>query len=126
MRILTNNIRVPEDDDAGNVWADAIEFDLEKLNDTITAIDNLSIENINRATTNIDKANWDVDADGKGYKQIVSMPTGVTFSNSNLSIKIASGPDIYTPIHATIQPLSLTGFEIIVNDSTLDLEILYA
>jgi hypothetical protein len=125
MRTLSNNIRIPEDDDAGNVWADAIEHDLEELNTVITDLNNITVANINRVTTTLDKANWDVDPNGKGYKQTVSMPTGITLVNSQLAVRVGSGPRIYTPIQPTIIPLSLTAYEIIVNDSTLDLEILY-
>ncbi len=125
MRTLSNNIRVPEDDDAGNIWSDAIEYDLEALNDLITTVGDLTIDDISRNTTTLVKENWTTDPDGKGYKQTVSMPSGLTFLNSQVAVMIGSGENIYTPIHPTINPLGINSYEIIVNDSTLDLVILY-
>lgn len=125
MRTLSNGILVPEDDDAGNVWSDAIENDLEAVNDLISQVNNLTISDISRQTTDIDKANWAVDADGKGYKQIVSMPTGLTLEIVKPVFRVTSGPKIYRFIEPSIQPLSATSFEVVVNDNSLDLQILY-
>ena len=125
MRTLSNNIRVPEDDDAGNVWADAIEHDLEILNDLKGDVENITVADIKKEVTLLDKANWEVDPDGKGYKQTVSMPTGYTLTNSKPSFYIASGTRIYTPVYPTVKPLGLTSFDVFINDSTLDVGILY-
>lgn len=125
MRTLANGIKVPEDKDAGNVWSDGIEFDMEQLDALIARVGALKITDISRSTSNLDPANWLVDADGKGYKQSVSLPDGLGLDKVGLRFRIKSGPRIHTPINPTIIPLSLTSFEVIVNDSTLDLEILY-
>lgn len=125
MRTLANGILVPEDDDAGNVWSDAIEFDLEEVDSLITRVNDLTIADISRQTTDIDKANWAVDADGRGYKQIVSMPVGLTLEIVKPTFRVTSGPKLNRYINPSIQPLSATSFEIIVNNNTLDLQILY-
>lgn len=125
MQTLSNGVFKPEDGDTGNVWADALESNAEFLNNLKTEVDNLTITDINRLTTTIDSANWSVDPDGKGYIQTVSMPAGASLDLVNLRTRITSGPNVNVFIHPTIIPNSLTNFDIVVNDSTLNLEILY-
>ena len=125
MRTLTNGITVPEDDEAGNVWSDAIEYDLEQLDSLFTLIGNLSSADITRPTSSLNPASWNTRPDGRGYDQIVEVPTGITLDKTEVIARIKSGPNIHTRVAATIEPSSLTVFTIIVNDPTLDLEIIY-
>lgn len=125
MRTLANGIKVPEDDEAGNIWSDAIEYDLEQLDALITKTNNLSTSDITRPTTSLNPANWNTRVDGRGYDQIIEVPTGITLDKTEVVARIKSGPNIHTRVAATIEPSSLTVFTIIVNDPTLDLEIIY-
>ena len=125
MQILSNNIRKPEDGDAGNTWSDGLEYNCEALNDLITEVRGLTISDIDRVTTILDKANWAVDAGGKGYKQSVTMPATVSLDKIDMRFRVTGGAKLNRFINPTINPSSLTTFDIIVNDSTLDLEILY-
>jgi hypothetical protein len=126
MRTLTNGIRVPEDGDAGNVWSDALEYDMEQLDATIGNLQSIAITDIAKPTQTIDSANWTVDLGGKGYKQTVSMPAGLDLSKTIMKFRVTSGPKVNKTIYPTIEPLSLTSFDLIVNDNTLNLEILYS
>lgn len=125
MRTTVNGYKVPQDGDPGHVWSDAIEDNFDKVDSFETRVNNLNVSDITREVVNLDKALWVVDADGKGWKQIVSTPTGITLDKVQLRFRVTSGPSIHKFIHPTVQPLSLTAFEVIVNDSTLDLEILF-
>jgi hypothetical protein len=126
MRTTPEGYKVPQTNDAGNVWAKAIEDDIDKLDLLENKVNNLTSGDITRSTTFLDKANWDVETNGKGYIQTVSLPAGSTMDKVVFNVRITSGPRIHQVIHPTINPLSITAYEIVVNDSTLDLEVLYA
>lgn len=125
MQTLSNGVKKPEDGDAGNVWSDGLEENAEILNDLITEVNDLTIADITRPVTILDSANWVVDADNKGYKQNVLMPATVSLDKVDMRFRVTSGDKTNRFIHPTILPTSLTAFEIIVNDSTLNIEILY-
>lgn len=125
MQTLSNGVKKPEDGDAGNVWSDGLEVNADILNDLITTVDDLTIADITRPTTILDSANWVVAAEATGYKQIVSMPVTVSLDKVDMRFRVTSGPKQNRFIHPTILPTSLTTFEIIANDPTLNIEILY-
>lgn len=125
MQTLSNGVKKPEDGDSGNVWSDGLEENAEILNDLITTVDDLTIADITRPKTVLDSASWVVAAEATGYKQIVLMPLTVSLDKVDMRFRITSGPKTNRFIHPTILPTSLTTFEIIVNDSTLNIEILY-
>jgi hypothetical protein len=125
MQILSNNIRKPEDGDAGNTWSDGLEYNAEQLNALISTVNNLTIADITKPTQLIAKENWAVDAGGKGYKQSVTITGGLSLDQVDMRFRVTSGTKLNRFINPTIDPTSLTTFDLIVNDSTLDLEILY-
>lgn len=126
MQTLSNGVQKPEDGDAGNVWSDGLETNADILNQVIDDLQNIDITQVSRPVTLLDSANWLVDADGKGYKQIVSMPGTVSLASVDMRFRVTNGPKTNRFINPTILPTSLTTFEIVVNDSTLNIEILYA
>lgn len=125
MQQTLNGVFIPENDDTGNVFFPRLEDNARTLDALITKVDGLKSSDITKSLVDLDKANWTPDPDGKGYKQIVSMPSGLSFEKSAPRFMIASGPDIFTPVYLTVKPLSLNSFEIICNDSTLDLKVMY-
>lgn len=125
MQTLSNGVKKPEDGDAGNVWSDGLETNAEILNSLITTVDTLTITDITRPITSLDSADWVVDADGKGYKQFITMPGTTSLDKVDMRFRITSGPKLNRFINPTVLPTSLTTFEIVVNDSTLNIEILY-
>lgn len=125
MQTLSNGVKKPEDDDAGNVWSDGLEENCEFLNDLITTVDTLTVADITKPSQTLDKADWGIDPDGKGYIQPVTMPVSVSLDKVSMRFRVTSGAKLNRFINPTILPTSLTAFSIVVNDSTLDLEILY-
>ena len=125
MQITPKGYRKPEDGDTGNVWSDAIEFDIDKIDALETRFDDLNIADINRDTTILDSGDWIVDPSGKGYKQTVAAPVGITLDKVGMRYRVTSGPKQNIFVNPTIRPISLSAFDIIVNDSTLNIEILY-
>ena len=125
MQTLSNGVNKPEDGDAGNVWSDGLETNADLHNALQTQVDTLTVADVAKPTTTLDNANWAVDANGKGYKQIVSMPATVTLDKVSMRFRVTNGTKVNRFINPTINPTSLSAFEIIVNDSTLNIEILY-
>jgi hypothetical protein len=125
MQTLSNNVKKPEDGDAGNVWSDGLETNAEILNTLITTVDTLTISDITKPDKELFNANWVVAAEGTGYKQNVSMPVGASLDTVGMRFRVTNGPKINRFINPTILPTSLTTFDIIVNDSTIDIDILF-
>ena len=125
MQTLSNGVKKPEDDDSGNVWSDGLEANAEFLNDLITTVNNLSSVNITKPSKTLDKADWITDLDGKGYVQLVEMPVGSSLDIVNMRFRVTSGAKLNRFINPSIIPTSLTTFNLVVNDPTLDLEILF-
>lgn len=129
MQIIAFNVRIPEDGDAGNVWSNALEHNWENVfvphtHDGVNS-ELLTISSIVRPTTTLDSAAWEADADNRGYKQAVTAPAGTSLDKIAMRFRVKSGSLIHTFIHPRVKPLSLTAFEVYVNDPTLELEILY-
>lgn len=129
MRTINFNVRIPEDGDAGNVWSDALEHNWENIfvphSHNGDDSEKLTLEAITRELTILDASEWDPDANNRGYKQAVTAPAGVSLDKVAMRFRIASGPLIHTYINPRVVPLSLTAFEVYVNDPSLEVEILY-
>jgi len=128
MKTVEYNYKVPQIGDSGNVWTSGIEENFERLathkHDGVDS-ELLAIDNLTRPTQVLDPALWNVNGTGSGYVQNVTIPGGLTIDKVNIRFIIKSGPLANTIIHPTIEPLSVNVYRCIVNDSALELEVLY-
>lgn len=122
---LPYNISKPENGDKGAEFFPALEalidaFVAHTHDDTNSAA--ISISDLTRPKVTLAKNDW-VGIAG-GYTQAVTLPAGLSLENVAMRFRVTSGPEIHTPIYPQINPLSVTSFEIIVNEQ-LDLEVLF-
>ena len=125
MRYTTNGLEIPQDGEQGNVWSKGIERNIEKQDELMTKVNGLKSTDLQKPETVIDKANWDVDPDGKGYVQTISVPTGILLDSVSMKFLISSGSRLNQEVYPTVIPLSTTVYKVLVNNDTLDLKVLY-
>lgn len=124
----TYGIKFPEDGDKGQAVFDALNsnFTIQRdhnHNGTNSAA--IASSSLSKGTLNLDAVDWVSVAGGKGFKQTVSMPGVYTLVNCIMRFRVRTGANQHKIIHPSITPASITQFDVTVNDSTLDLEILF-
>lgn len=129
MRIINFGIRIPQNKDGGVVWAKALEHNWENVyvthNHNGVNSEKLSIDSLDRKSTLIRPVDWTNHSNGSGYIQNVSLPSGLSLDKVEPIFYINSGPERFKRVHPQVNPLSLTTYELIINDSSLELVALY-
>lgn len=86
----------------------------------------IASSNLSKGTSTLSSGGWvAASAPNSGWKQTVTMPGVYTLANCTLRFRVTSGANQHKIIHPTIIPASATVFDVIVNDNSLNLEILY-
>jgi hypothetical protein len=122
MITLSYGIKKPEQNDQGSVLFSALESNFQLQNDhshngtNSVKIDSSAFTVITQA---ISSASWVETPAGSGtYKQKVTMPVGLTFDLSAVTLKNASTGD---PLALTVNKFDNTSYEVFINDSSLSL-----
>lgn len=124
----TYGVKLPEDGDKGQPVFNAINSNFQILRDhTHNGVNSAKIasSDLAKSAVNIDKVNWVASSGGIGYEQTVTLPGVYTIANCTFRFRIRTGANQSKIIHPTVIPSSLTQFKVIVNDSDLDLEVLF-
>ncbi len=126
MITTTYGYKLPEVGDKGSIVFNAINGNTELLRDhTHDGTDAAMI-----LSTDIDKealtlVSGDWIASTTGFSQSVTCPGLVTLDKVGLRFRVTSGAHIGKFINPTIVYSSLTQFTVIVNDSSLNLQVLF-
>lgn len=126
MQTLSYGVKKPDSGDKGRIVFDAFEDNIDHyIAHTHDGSDSAQIDqlSISRQSSTLLAASW--AASGGGYKQTVTCPGSITLDAVGLRFRVRSGALQHHFIHPTVVPLSLTQFEVHVNDSSLELECLY-
>lgn len=121
----TYGIKLPENGDKGAPVFSALNSNAQIFIDhTHDGTDSAQVDqmDISRQAQNL-SASWTTVSNG--FKQTVTCPGAVTLDKVGLRFRIRTGGLQHTFINPTVIALSLTQFEVYVNDSTLSLECLY-
>jgi hypothetical protein len=124
----TYGVKIMEDGDKGQPVFDAMNDNFEHYRDHThdgTDSSQIASTDIDKESLNLSAASWVVTGLGNGYKQTVTCPGSVTLANSLPRFRIRTGANIHKIIYPTIIPASLTQFDVVVNDNSLDLEVLF-
>ena len=121
----TYGVKLPEDGDQGAPLFAAISENFEYLRDH----SHDGTDGVRIASTAISKGEVTISTPwttvSNGFKQTITCPGSATLANSTFKFYVTSGGDFYKEIHPTIVPISITQFDVIVNDSTLNLKVLF-
>lgn len=119
MLTLSYGFKKPETDDTGDVWFPAMAANMQQLNDH--SHNGTDSARLTATTQSLLAASWSADLGGGSYRQLVTMPAGLTFDAVTIEVRLSNG----TVIHPTITKVSSTTFYVYVNDNTLDLTVVY-
>lgn len=85
----------------------------------------ISTAALSRPTDLITAANWGTGTNGY-FKQTIACPAGVSFPQAVPVFYVEGGTSNGHLIHPSIKQLSETTYEVTVNDSSLNLRVVYA
>ena len=126
---LTYGRKKPSDGDKGSSWFDDLENNIDiddaHSHDGVTSTA-IPAQNIGKGTSAIANASWVAVSGQQGtYSQTISLPSGVTMLNMIPKFQINNGADLGDLIHPTIRQISVTSYEIFINDNSLDVLATY-
>lgn len=120
MQVLSMGFKKPQDGDQGDVFFDAIAFDVQQLNDHTHNGTNSQL--LATQTQSIVSGSWAAAPIGGGvYRQLVTVPAGYSFDTASIWFKISTGVVIYP----SVERVSSVTYYIYVNDNTLNLTAYY-
>lgn len=113
MITLTYGYKKPINPDTGDIVFPALEGDIQQLNDHNH--DGANSAPLATQTVSALAANWVTGVAGVSYKQLITVPTGLSFDTCNTWVKRSTGEMAYP----TIERVSATTFYLYTNDNTL-------
>ncbi len=126
MITLTYGFKKPQDGDKGSIFFDALEDNITRLdahthNGTDSSL--LPTTSFNNTTQSITSGSWAAVSGKAGlYKQVVTMPTGITYDNRGIFFKDASTGDMYM---LTVEKESSNTYSVYINDNSKNLTAIY-
>jgi len=113
MIVLSNGYQLPEDGDLGDVWFDALESNIQRLNDhSHNGVDSekLSTSSIEALSVTIDSGDFTLV--GTEYETLVAMPSLVQVDTSNISFRDATTRE---PVYVRFEFFSVTQIKVFSN-----------
>jgi hypothetical protein len=120
---LSYGYKKPQTNDKGSDVFPALEDDITRLNGhthngTDSAI--LSTSATNSTSQSILAAAWSLVANGI-YKQVVTMPAGLSFDNTIKEFRLSNSENVYP----TTKKTGANTYEVYINDNTETLTVYY-
>ena len=116
MLTLSYGFKKPEPGDKGDVFFPALQDNAQKLNDhTHNGTDSAKLTTLamNSLTSTISSANW--VASGDVYRQLISMPAGLTFDNVVIGFRESVSTNTS---YLNVEKVSSNSYYVYCNDST--------
>lgn len=120
MITLSYGYKKPQNPDTGDVVFPAMELNIQKLNDhTHNGTDSAPLAS---QTQTISSGSWLAAPVGGGlYRQLVTIPSGLSIDTCSIWFRLSSGETIYP----TIERQSTTQYYIYINDSSKSVTAFY-
>lgn len=114
MQTLSYGYKKPQNTDTGDVIFEALEEDIQQLNDHTH--DGSNSAPLSSQSASLASANWAAAPVGGGlYRQLVSMPASLTYDVAQIWFKLSSGEVVYP----SVEKVSSTSYYVYTNDNTL-------
>lgn len=113
MIVLSNGYQLPEDGDLGDVWFDALEANIQRLNDhTHNGVDSekLSTSSIEAVSDTIDSGDFVAVSDH--YEFLFTLPALIQVDTSNITFRDATTRE---PIYLKFEMFSVTQITVHTN-----------
>lgn len=113
MQTLSFGYKMPENSDTGDVFWDALAFDINRLNNHNH--DGLNSSRLSSGAGNIDAASWSAVAGVAGlYQQTVIVPTGFSYDTAAIWFKLSTGEYVYP----SVERVSSSSYKVYTNDNS--------
>jgi hypothetical protein len=125
MQTLTYGYKKPQTGDPSSIWMPAFEDNTQRVNDHNHAGTNstrLTTVAVVALTTAVLSGSWVAFGDPGTYRQLVTMPGGLSFDECAPVVKdTATGQ----PLWLTLTKVSATTFYVYINDNSKNLTVAY-
>lgn len=126
MQTLSYGYKKPQTGDKGSVFFPALEDNIQLLNDHSHNGSNsarLTASSVTVVTGTVLAASWAAVAGQTGtYRQLITMPVGLSYDDYMVSFKDASGHILYL----TTEKVSTSTYYVYINDNTKALTAVYS
>lgn len=119
MQTLSYGYKKPQNPDTGDIWFPAMESNMQQLNDH--AHNGVDSAFLAVSSQSVLAAAWGSDLGGGRYRQLLTVPTGMTYAGCQIEVRRSTGEVCYP----TIERVSSTQFYLYTNDNTLAYTVLY-
>lgn len=119
MLTLSKTYKKPQNPDTGDVWFPAMETNIQLLNDHNH--DGVTSQFLASTSQSIVAASWLVFGAGGLYRQLLTVPVGMSYDSCEIWVLRSSGERVY----ATLERVSSTTFYLYTNDNTMNYTVLY-
>jgi hypothetical protein len=123
---LSKGYRQPENGDRS--WYGDLNFNIERLNDhQHDGVDSAQIQlrHIVKQSQVIADTDWGPDLGGATYSYSVTMPSGLAFTDAQLRFVEVTGTNTGVEIHPTVIQTAAGAFDVLVNDNTMTVKVIY-
>lgn len=125
----THSLTKPETGDRGSIFWPALEEAIQRLNDHVhngTDSETLNPRYFSKTTNTLALASWAAVAGESGtFRQLETVPTGYTVDGSNPKFMVGSGSDAGAVLFLSTVKVSSTTYYVYINDSTIDVKVVY-
>lgn len=114
MITLSNGYLLPQDPDTGDIWFQALAFDIQRLNGHNH--DGVNSAPLASTSQNILPGSWVAAPIGGGlFRQLVTMPGTIQYDTVNFWFKLSTGEVVYP----SVERASANTYYIYTNDNSL-------
>lgn len=127
MLTLSYGYKKPQTGDKGSVFFPALEDNFQRLNDHDHDGLNskkLSATSVQSVSQTLLSASWAGVGDGL-FRQLVTCPSTILVDEQAMRFQIASGPKAGHFFHPSVEKVSANTFYVYINDSSVDVKVLY-
>lgn len=119
---LSKGYKKPATGDRGSSFYPNLEDNIELSNShKHNGVDGekINVKDLVVSSQTISSASWGSDLGGSTYRQLVTLPTGITFDDMIVKFQISGGGDDGVQISPTLVKASSNTYYIYVNDNTI-------
>lgn len=118
MLTLSYGYKKPQNPDTGDLFFPALEADIQQLNDHNH--DGTNSAPLASGVQDALSGSW-VATSGGMYRQLMTVPSGLSYDTCNIWVKRSTGEFVYP----TIERVSATTFYLYTNDNSLAYKVFY-
>lgn len=127
MQTLSYGYKKPQTGDKGSIFFPALEDNFQRLNDH----DHDGLNSKKLSSTSVASypqtliaADW-VGVGDSLFRQLVTCPSTILVDEQNMRFQISSGPKAGHFFHPSVEKVSSNTYYVYINDSSLDVKVLY-